>query len=119
MQTSPINGPPVLLQEILARRLQRAIGPQILHGQRVAGQGIPIAALQVLDQRAAVIADAVLCDNGVVHDGEGDAVDEVVGDLLENAKAVSAMWFPNIPINLLLSQTEPSSLECRERLNTE
>ena len=80
---SPINRPSILLQEILTRRLQRAVGPQILHGQRIARQGIPIASFQVLDQRAAVIADAVLGDDGIVHDGEGDAVDQVVRDLLK------------------------------------
>lgn len=51
----PIDGPPVLLQELLARRPQRAVRPQVLRPQRLARQRVRRRAPQVLRDAGAVI----------------------------------------------------------------
>ena len=57
----PIDGPPVVLQEVVACRLERQIGPQVGLAQRLARERVGRAAAQMVDQRRAVVRVSVLC----------------------------------------------------------
>ncbi|KAI6876466.1 hypothetical protein KC338_g223 [Hortaea werneckii] len=71
---------PAIVFELITRGFQSEITPQLVDGERIAGQGVRGTAFEVLVQRRALVRVAVLGDDGVVHGLEGDHVDQVVGD---------------------------------------
>jgi hypothetical protein len=78
-QRLPIIHPPTVCpHKLLARLLERDVWSQLPDGERLPGKGIHRAALQVFDQSSSLVGPSVLSDDGVVHDLEGNAVDEVV-----------------------------------------
>ena len=80
--SSPVHGPAVLSQELLASLLQCYIRSKICHTKWLSSQRIRLRPLEVLDHGRAVVGVACLRDNGIVHNCERNAVDEIVRDLL-------------------------------------
>lgn len=79
---SVINRPPIPLQKLRTSLLQRQIGSQLINSQGLPRQRVRGGPSQMFEDGAAFIGMPGFGDDGVVHDAEGDVVDEVVGDLL-------------------------------------
>ena len=79
---SPVHSPPILGQELLASRLERIIGPQVLDRNRGTSNGIDARFLNVLDDANAIEAAARRCHDRVMHDLKGDPVNQVIRDNL-------------------------------------
>lgn len=78
-QALPIHGPAILGQEFFACSLERIVRPQVLEGHRLSGERVDARLFHVLYDTAAVKAGAGGSYNGIVHDFEGNSVNEVVG----------------------------------------
>lgn len=77
---SIINSPAVFVEEILARRLERVVWPQVLDRHGYAGHRVDRRLLEILCDADAVEAVAGDGHDRVVHDFEGDVVDQIVRD---------------------------------------
>lgn len=75
---SPINRPPILGQKVLTSRLERIIRPQVLDCHGRPSKRINTGFLNVLENPNAIEAATGGRNDGVMHDLESDAIDQIV-----------------------------------------
>lgn len=84
LSKSPIDRPTIMCQKLLTGRLERVIISQIAHRHGCSSQRVNTRLFNILGDAEAIETCARGCDNGVVHDLKGNAIDQVIGNILDS-----------------------------------